>query len=624
MYETEANSTLEPIEQLPTRVLASFAELHGKVPLRTLITWGEHCTECGWPSCYSTCDLYSPREDLRCRRFLDGMVRIECPESPNQYILKIRFKRWGMLWARSNFRLYPAAKAMRAEQRDYRIGKALQQLPFSSNLKRRLIQKRYALKKRLASRRTNAIESPTSFVLECYNPHSESVKLSIRIRSLHSAHPFPNLVQLVPAFQHARELSEAKVPFESLITVPTGFHRATIPFADIAPFVDVHDPFRIDITPNEIADGATLYFGMMDFVHGVTIASSSAATVKCVVWDLDNTLWDGILVEDGSDAVRLRRNVEQVIQELDRRGILQSVVSKNNPEEALNALRRFGLESYFLYPQISWRPKSEGISAIAQSLNIGVDSILFVDDSEFELQEVKRACHGVSVLNSAFYLDLLDRDDCRVSVTPESASRRRFYQVEATRKALAKDFGADYRSFLLHCNIVLELTSLTEDNLERVHELTQRTNQLNFSGNRYTREVLRDIMRNPSLDTYVLTCHDRFGSYGVVGFSIVDRREPRMTDLMLSCRVQSKRLEHAFVGHIIRTYLKDAKGDFVAYYKQTPRNGPAGEVFPELGLTKILDADGGALWSFSKDGLLPDEGVVTIVSATAASATTSA
>ncbi len=120
---------------------------------------------------------------------------------------------------------------------------------------------------------------------------------------------------------------------------------------------------------------------------------------------------------------------------------------------------------------------------------------------------------------------------------------------------------------------------MTEENLERVHELTQRTNQMNFSGNRYDREVLRKLLASPYLDTFVLSCEDRFGSYGVIGFSIVDRREPRMTDLMFSCRIQSKRVEHAFLASVIRRYIAETGKDFYANYRKTPRNAPSGQVF---------------------------------------------
>ena len=129
MYETETNIKTEPISDIPLQVANAFRELNGRILSRTLIPWGEHCTECGWPTCYSTCELYAPREDLKCRRFVDGMVRVDCDGSVNGYLLKVSFKRWGKLWARGNFRLFSPRHADRVERRDYRIGTALQRLP---------------------------------------------------------------------------------------------------------------------------------------------------------------------------------------------------------------------------------------------------------------------------------------------------------------------------------------------------------------------------------------------------------------------------------------------------------------------------------------------------------------
>jgi hypothetical protein len=128
MYETESNSKVESVNQLSGEVISAFKELTGKVSARTVLPWSEHCTECVWPTCYSTCDLYSPREDGRCRRFTDGMVRIECPEASNSYLLKIRFKQWGKLWAPASIRLHPIDKALKLEQRDHRIGSTLYQI----------------------------------------------------------------------------------------------------------------------------------------------------------------------------------------------------------------------------------------------------------------------------------------------------------------------------------------------------------------------------------------------------------------------------------------------------------------------------------------------------------------
>ena len=207
--------------------------------------------------------------------------------------------------------------------------------------------------------------------------------------------------------------------------------------------------------------------------------------------------------------------------------------------------------------------KSESIRTIAQQLNIGIDSLLFVDDSQFELEQVRAACPGIRALDALQYRTLSEMKECQAPVTAESKERRKMYQVEAKRQDMAAEFKSDYLAFLRDCQVHLWIRPMTEENIERVHELTQRTNQMNFSGNRYDREVLRTVLATSHLDTYVLSCEDRFGSYGVVGFSIVDRREPRMTDLMFSCRVQSKRVEHAFLAYVMKTYIPRVRQGFL-------------------------------------------------------------
>jgi FkbH-like protein len=297
---------------------------------------------------------------------------------------------------------------------------------------------------------------------------------------------------------------------------------------------------------------------------------------------------------------------------LDSRGILQSIASKNNAEEALQALKKFQLDEYFLCPQISWQPKSEAMNAIARQLNIGMNTFLFVDDSEFELEQVMTACPQVRVLNALRYRDLPDLEDLNVPVTAESKDRRKLYRVESDRQKIAQNFGQDYMAFLQHCEIELTLQPMTEENLERVHELTQRTNQMNFSGNRYDREVLRKILTNPDLDTYVLGCKDKFGSYGVIGFSIVDNREPRMTDLMFSCRIQSKRVEHSFLAYIVPKYMAESGKDFLANYRKTPGNAPSGRVFADIGMEEIETNDGVSTLVFRKGREVPNDGVIRI------------
>jgi FkbH-like protein len=177
---------------------------------------------------------------------------------------------------------------------------------------------------------------------------------------------------------------------------------------------------------------------------------------------------------------------------------------------------------------------------------------------------------------------------------------------------VAQGFTHDYMAFLRHCQIQLTVRPLTEENLERVHELTQRTNQMNFSGNRYDRDVLRKILSSPHLDTFVLSCEDRFGSYGVIGFSLVDRREPRLTDLMFSCRIQSKRVEHAFLAWLIRKYISESNQDFYANYRKTPRNAASGRVFADLAMEEIESRDGVLSLRFPANREIPEEGVIDI------------
>lgn len=592
MYETEANNRIESSDQIPPDVLAAFGELRSQVVARTLLPWSEHCTECIWPTCYTTCDLYAPREDLRCRRFVDGMVRVDCPGSPNSYLLKIKFKRWGKLWAPGNIRLYSEAKAQRQERRDYWIGAALYQSPLPDSLKRVLTMKRYSFKKRMAQRGVVDGEIPSSFLFECYNPQDKVIRLSLTIRSFNAV---------------------SKIPFQKLIVLTPGFHRERVALRMISSVIKLGSPFSIEMIPNDVPDGTTLYFGTMDFVREANATDAEVKKIKCVVWDLDNTLWDGTMVEDGPEGLHLKSGVADVIRDLDRRGILQSVASKNSREEAMHVLKGFHLDEYFLHPQISWQPKSEGIKAIAGWLNIGMDSLLFVDDSDFELQQVAAVCPEVRILKAEQYLKLPNMEECQAPATAEAAMRRKMYQVETTRQIAAEGFGQDYFAFLRHCNIRLKIRPLTSENLDRVHELTQRTNQMNFSGNRYDREVLLNVLETPLLDTYVIDCEDRFGSYGVVGFSIVDSRDSRMTDLMFSCRIQSKRVEHAFLSFLIRKYIMESSRDFLANYRKTQRNAPSGRVFEDLGMQEIGVNDGETLLLFRKDQILHDDGIVHIM-----------
>jgi FkbH-like protein len=145
-----------------------------------------------------------------------------------------------------------------------------------------------------------------------------------------------------------------------------------------------------------------------------------------------------------------------------------------------------------------------------------------------------------------------------------------------------------------------------------VYELAQRTNQMNFSGNRYSVNDLMQIAGNDELDTYILRCVDRFGTYGIVGFAVVDRDEPRLLDLMFSCRIQSKRVEHGFLAWLLKNYLEGQDRDFLANYRKTPKNEPSGAVFRELGFEEVSIEDGVTSLLYRRDRGIPDDGIIEI------------
>ena len=298
--------------------------------------------------------------------------------------------------------------------------------------------------------------------------------------------------------------------------------------------------------------------------------------------------------------------------ELDNRGILLSIASKNNEADVLEVLNNFGILNYFLYPQISWNPKSQSIFNISKQLNIGLDSIAFIDDQPFEREEIKSSLPDVTVIKADNYLNLLNLPEFDVPITEESKKRRSMYREQINRNEYLESFGGDYFKFLKDCKIKLFLRDMNSENINRVFELAQRTNQMNFSGRRYQKSELSEIMNSNSLHSYVISCEDNFGSYGIVGFCLLDPIQPRLIDLTFSCRVQSKRVEHAFLSLILSKYISSTNKDFYANYSKTEKNKPSGKVFYDLGFEEKSVKDGVTSLQFKCDKKILDDKLITI------------
>jgi FkbH-like protein len=344
-----------------------------------------------------------------------------------------------------------------------------------------------------------------------------------------------------------------------------------------------------------------------------TAAAAPTKTIKCVVWDLDNTLWDGMLLEDGANGVLLRERVLDVIRATDERGILHSIASKNNEADVLPLLRELGIEEYFLFPQIAWTPKSESIRRIAKRLNIGLDAMVFVDDQAFEIAEVRAALPEVTIVDATRCKEIVQRAECQVPVTEESRRRRQMYRVQQEREAELDGYDGDYLGFLRACGMLVTMGPLGEENLRRVYELAQRTNQMNFSGNRYKEDELREILRLDELRGLVISCRDRFGDYGIVGFAVLDTEKPCLVDLMFSCRVQAKRVEHAVLTFLLQRFAANGERDFFAKYRRTDRNAAAGKVFEEMGFDLAGESEGVLSLVFRSGRAITNDRVVTMV-----------
>lgn len=294
--------------------------------------------------------------------------------------------------------------------------------------------------------------------------------------------------------------------------------------------------------------------------------------IKCVVWDLDNTLWDGVLLED--EQVMLRAGVVDVIKTLDSRGILQSVASKNSYESATAKLQQFGVSEYFLYPQINWNSKASSIREIARLINIGVDTIAFVDDQAFERDEVAFALPEVLCIDALHVPTLVDLPEMMPRfVTEDSARRRGMYQADIQRNQAEKDFVGPDEAFLATLGMVFSITSACEDDLQRAEELTIRTHQLNSTGYTYSYEELDTFRQSDRHKLFIAGLDDRYGTYGKIGLALIECQPELWTLklLLMSCRVMSRGVGTVMVNYLMGL-AREQNVRFQAEFVSTERN----------------------------------------------------
>lgn len=318
--------------------------------------------------------------------------------------------------------------------------------------------------------------------------------------------------------------------------------------------------------------------------------------VKCLVWDLDGTVWRGTLLE--SDDCRLRPGVRGLIAELDRRGVLQSVASRNDPDLALPLLRRKRLARYFVQPRIGWDSKVRSLSAVSESLGVSLDAMALVDDEPFERQQVERLLPGVRSYPAESTGRILELPEFSPAVlSPESRARRATYQGMAARQSAGHEGGMSQGEFLLWCQTELTLRRAGRDDLPRILELLARTHQLNATGVVWPEHEIAGWLESADWRVYVAQLRDRFVEYGRIGVAVcrVSSAGWELVVFLLSCRVLSRGIAGYFLAWVRGRAAADGARLLSAIYRPGRRNARMRTLYRLSGLSPVAERPDGIL-----------------------------
>jgi FkbH-like protein len=346
-------------------------------------------------------------------------------------------------------------------------------------------------------------------------------------------------------------------------------------------------------------------------------------TRKCLVLDLDNTLWGGVLGDDGADGIEVAdsyrgeafRAFQRVVRQLGSQGVLLTAVSKNDMEPVRQVLRehpRMTLrEDDFVAVVANWRPKHENLRELAATLNIGLDSMVFVDDSPYERGLVRQELPEVTVVavddEPAGHVAALLGDgwfDVR-EVTAEDRSRTVLYRDEANRRSFLHSFDS-LDDYLRNLDVTVRLDRVTPDQFARLSQLTLRTNQFNLTTTRLQPDQVRALAEDPAHLVLTIGAGDRFGDNGLVGAVFAHRSggDLHIDNMLLSCRVFARGIEQTCLAAVLRhaaaTGVRAVHGRYVA----TAKNGGVHNLYQRYGFTVTAD-DGVTITTCHDLGELP-------------------
>lgn len=342
------------------------------------------------------------------------------------------------------------------------------------------------------------------------------------------------------------------------------------------------------------------------------VGSIKGIRKKCLVLDLDNTLWGGIVGEVGSEGIELSdykegaryKDFQRRLKQIKDLGIILAVASKNNFDDAIKVIREHKhmvlQEEDFVALKINWDLKSQNIRDLSEELNIGLDSIVFIDDNPVERESVKRELPEVTVPDFPqdtselldFAIELYNNYFYTLSTTDEDTAKTKIYRQNMKRRDEQKSC-ASYEDFLRSLETKIEIRRISAENIQRASQLTQKTNQFNLTTKRYSERELLALINEKDFGGFVVYVNDRFGDNGMVSVVITKHKtkgEVELDTFLLSCRVMGRFIEDQIIGFIEDLYKKLGYKKLITYYKPTGKNAPAKDLFERLGYT-LIDVD---------------------------------
>ncbi len=337
------------------------------------------------------------------------------------------------------------------------------------------------------------------------------------------------------------------------------------------------------------------------------VKAVSGAIRKCVITDLDNTLWGGVIGDDGLEGIQIGElglghafeEFQIWLKELKNRGIVLAVCSKNDENTAKEPFLKhpemvLRLDDFSMFVA-NWEDKASNIRFIQETLNIGMDSIVFLDDNPFEREQVRRAIPDITVPelpeDPAQYLSHLRALNLfeTASSSESDKDRTQQYQAEAKR-TISRQQYQNYDEYLQSLNMVAEVKPFDRFQFPRIAQLTQRSNQFNLRTVRCTEAEIERMAEDDRFITFYFTLRDDFGDHGLISVVILEKTDSDtlfMYNWLMSCRVLKRGMEEFIINKVIDTARKEGYKRVVGEYIQTPKNAMVKDIYEKLGFRNL-------------------------------------